>query len=237
MKILIIEDDLIITESIRATLEDFGYHNIYNAPSYSGALNIIKEELPDFAIIDIKLVGKKDGIDLAHTISKQYNIPFIFLTGNTEKEALNIAKLSDPYAILIKPFNPDELYAAVNLAIHKHAKVLQASIAKQKTTQIGVYVKTDSKYILIKYSDITYIKSDTIHVKVYTIGNQTYTTRSSISSFSLKLDDNFIRVHRSFIVNSSFISSVNSTHITILSQYIPLGKKYKDHVFNLLNIF
>ncbi len=236
MKIIIVEDEFLILEDLKSVLEDFGYNHIITASSFSNALTLFQEHEPDFAIIDIGLVGKKNGIDIANVIISKYNIPFIYLTGNTDKNMLNLAKLSNPYAILLKPFQPEEIRIAIDLATHKHAQHLLKT--KQPNTQIsGVYIKVDDGYKQIFFDDILYIKSSTVYIKIYTTYGKIYTIRFSISDFYMKLNQSiFMRIHRSYIVNEKYINKINQTNITVQNQYIPIGKKYKDQLFNVLNI-
>ena len=236
MKILIIEDELLIVELLMSMLEDFGYSLLYSAPSYSKGLLLLEEIKPDFVLIDIGLIGNKNGIDFANNFVSKYDIPFIYITGDTKKETLNLAKLSNPYAILIKPIDPDELYISIDLALYKHSKL---SIYKKQlnSAETGVYIKDGDSYIHIDYEDILYIKSQSVNVKIITNKDKIYTTRISISELYAKLNQSFFfRVHRSYIVNVKCIERIQSMSLTIKNQYIPIGKKYKDDLFHQLNI-
>lgn len=236
MKILIIEDELLIIELLKSILEDLGYSLIYSATSYSKALLLLEDVKPNFVLIDIGLLGKKNGIDFANNIVKNYNIPFIYITGKTKKEILNLAKLSDPYAILIKPIDPDELSIAIDLALYKHSKQVIRNY-QTSNIQTGVYIKDVGSYIHIKYDDILYVKSKSVYIEIFTNTTKTYTSRMAISEFNAKLDQQyFIRIHRSYIVNIKHIQKIHTTSVIIENQYIPIGKKYKDQLFNQLNI-
>ena len=236
MKILIIEDELLIIELLKSILEDLGYTLIFSATSYSKALLLLEDIKPDFILIDISLLGQKTGIDFANNIVKRYQIPFIYITGNTKKETLNLAKLSDPYAILIKPIDPDELSIAIDLALFKHSKKTQYN-HQTNPTQNGVYIKEEDAYIRIKYKDILYIRSQSVYIKIFTCEDKVYTNRMAISEFKAKLNPNiFKRVHRSYVVNMQHVNKIQTSNLIINDQYIPIGKKYKEQLFNQLNI-
>ena len=81
------------------------------------ALVMIDEEQPDILLLDINLNDKKDGIDLAEKVNERFRIPFIFLTAYGDKATIDRAKKMRPNAYLIKPYNKDELFAAVELAM------------------------------------------------------------------------------------------------------------------------
>ena len=85
IKIGVVEDELIIADSICSTLRQLGYDTTEPATSYTEALSMIENEKPDLMLLDINLAGSKDGIQLAAEIKARYDLPFIFLTANTKK--------------------------------------------------------------------------------------------------------------------------------------------------------
>jgi len=78
LKIGIIENNLLIAESIIVTLQQMGYQTTPAASNYTDAIKMIETETPDLLLVDIMLDGDKDGIDLAATVNKDYGLPFIF---------------------------------------------------------------------------------------------------------------------------------------------------------------
>jgi DNA-binding NarL/FixJ family response regulator len=84
IKILVIEDEIIIADHLCDILNELGYECFEPAINYTEAIDSLKTNQPDVAIIDIQLGGKKTGIDLAEYINENYNFPFIFLTSNSD---------------------------------------------------------------------------------------------------------------------------------------------------------
>lgn len=91
IKVLIVEDEVIIADNIRDTLKNLDYNVFEPAINFTEAIETIKSEKPDIAILDVQLSDKKTGIDLAKVISEQYNFPFIFLTSNSDDSILNLS--------------------------------------------------------------------------------------------------------------------------------------------------
>ncbi|HCQ15518.1 MAG TPA: DNA-binding response regulator, partial [Cryomorphaceae bacterium] len=79
VRILIVENEAVIAMNIFDILEDLGYDVLEPATTYVEALDMLKSDQPDLAILDIRLSGTKTGIDLAHHINDEYELPFIFL--------------------------------------------------------------------------------------------------------------------------------------------------------------
>ncbi|MCK9152339.1 PAS domain S-box protein [Methanobacterium alcaliphilum] len=117
-KILIVEDDAIESLDLRRRLESLGYEVPYVASRGHEAIDKTKEIMPDLVLMDISLKGDMDGIDAAEEIIK-YNIPIIYLTAHSDEATVKKAKHTQPYGYLIKPYDPNELKYALELAIYK----------------------------------------------------------------------------------------------------------------------
>ena len=121
-KILIVEDEPIIAQNIAAYLNNNDFTVSGIAFDYDEALQQLKNNLPDAALIDINLDSASDGIELAAFINKLAPIPFLFLTSYADKDTLERAKKVEPWGYIVKPFNEKTLAAALEIAIHNFAK-------------------------------------------------------------------------------------------------------------------
>lgn len=114
-KILIVEDERVVAMNISKTLENEGYETIDICASYNASIKVLEKKEVDLVLIDIYLKGKKDGIDLAKEINRNYKLPFIFISKNENKAKAYEAIETEPITYLSKPFSDIELLAAVNL--------------------------------------------------------------------------------------------------------------------------
>ena len=96
LRVLIVEDEFIIANNLKLMLEDLGYHPLEPAMGKQEAIEMLKNNEVDLAILDINLSGKHEGIEIAKEINEKSHIPFIFLTSNADKETINEAKLTKP---------------------------------------------------------------------------------------------------------------------------------------------
>lgn len=119
-KVLIVEDDPVISHDIELLLQNHGYEVSGIAYNAVQALDILAKREIEFAILDIHLGSGDSGIDVAHIIHKKYKIPYIFLTSFSDKATLQSAIEEGPYGYLVKPFQEDTLISTVSLAIHNH---------------------------------------------------------------------------------------------------------------------
>jgi len=118
--IFIVEDETIVAKNIEKHLLNSGYKVAGSATTAEEAVAKISSLKPDLVLMDIKLKGKKDGIEAADEIRKNFRLPVIFLTSYTDEETFQRAKITDPFGYLIKPFDIKELNRTVEIALYKN---------------------------------------------------------------------------------------------------------------------
>jgi len=235
VKIAVVEDEKIFADLLRYSLDKLGYYPLKPVASYDEAISTIENEKPDIAMLDIQLMGEKDGIDLAWKIKKDYNIPFIFLTSNADKLTIDRAKKLNPPAFLIKPFNEKELYTSIELALYNNVQD-QNSKKNNFVIKEALFIKQNNTFYKVKFDDILFIKSDHIYIEINTINNQKYLVRDSLNEYINKLTKNFMRVQRSYIINLNYLHTLNNKFVDINDNKIPIGKNYRDKLMNRVNI-
>ncbi|WP_321506161.1 response regulator [uncultured Methanoregula sp.] len=119
-RILIVDDDPIITKLISIMLQKKGYHVVGVVASGEESILRAAELNPDLVIMDVSLAGEMDGLDAAHYIFQLFQYPIIFITAMSEEELFERAKYSQPYGIIFKPFTMLEISTNVDLAIYNH---------------------------------------------------------------------------------------------------------------------
>ena len=155
-KILIVEDDAIEAMDIRINLENMGYDVSGVASSGEEAFQKISENIPDLVLIDIIIKGKLDGVEVAKKIKDEYDLPFIYLTSNSEEKTLEKAKLTEPFGYVIKPFEVTELKYNIEIGLYKHKmeKKLEGRLQYFKNVfdnaPIGIFHSTiEGKFIRV----------------------------------------------------------------------------------------
>lgn len=118
--ILIVEDESILALGMECSLEEFGYEVSGIETNYDGAIDHVKENMPDLVIMDINLKGEKTGIDAAKSIWSEFKIPVVFLTSYSSEKMIKEAIQAEPYGYLLKPYREKELKATIETALYKH---------------------------------------------------------------------------------------------------------------------
>lgn len=116
-KVMVVEDEGIVSIDIRNILQQLGYHVAESAFSGEEALEKIESDFPDLILMDIGLKGELDGIEVARIVHENFKIPVIFVTGFADETTIKRAKAVKPVGYLIKPINEEELESALVKAL------------------------------------------------------------------------------------------------------------------------
>lgn len=230
VKIVVVEDEVIIADHLCETLEILGYKTFEPAISYTEGKELIDEVKPDIVILDIQLSGKKDGIDLAHYVRENHDIPFIFLTSFADSATLERAKQVNPPAYLIKPFNKEELYTSIEIALFNYQKTRKLEVKRKDF----VFVKQKQLFVKIFFKDILFLKSDHVYTEIFTVNNEKYIIRESLGEYANQLNEDFVRVHRSFVVNFQHITKVEANQLWVNEFEVPISKQHRNDILEKL---
>lgn len=118
-KVLIVEDEVIIALYIKKQLESLGYTITDLVSSSEEALSSFIQNTPDIIIMDVKIEGDLNGIEVVLEIRKTSKIPVIFLTGNSDNKTIKMIERLENYFLLVKPVTKEELSLALNSIIIK----------------------------------------------------------------------------------------------------------------------
>ena len=114
-RVFIVEDDFLIAEYLRALCRENGQDVVGNAAEANTALTRIDELRPDFVLMDVRLKGERDGVDIALAIHERHpRTRVVFITGSSEPSTLERIDEDHPYRVLIKPIDPEELFVALS---------------------------------------------------------------------------------------------------------------------------
>jgi len=247
IKVLVIEDESIVSKDIQNSLKKLGYIVVGSAATGERAIELADELKPDIVLMDIMLKGEMNGIEAADIIRKNLRIPIIFLTAYTDDATLSKAKITEPFGYIIKPFKEIDLHTNIEMAIYKHSKEIEVlkeidslhSIVENKEVNNldSIFIKANSKLIKVNKTNIYYIEALKDYVVIHTKDTR-YTIHSTMKDIEIKMGlDDFIRVHRSFIVRLDKIASIDFPNLFLEDEkkMIPIGGSYRDELTSRIN--
>jgi DNA-binding LytR/AlgR family response regulator len=236
IKILAVEDDPIYAESLEFVVNELGYELIGIVDNAAATLQAIQLTTPDLILMDIHINDSVNGIELAAKINSNKRIPIIFVTAFKDKETFKKAKLTSPKAYVIKPYEASSLQAAIELAIFNEP-VENAVGLQSSSTPDTFYLKDNSRLIKIKLSDIVIVEVDEKYCFIVTTQKK-HIVNARLKDILQKLPpDDFVQVHRSYVVRKNAIDEVNVGEQTlkVMDKTIPIGKSYKEQLLATLN--
>jgi PAS domain S-box-containing protein len=120
-RILVVEDEPELAAEVDQTLVELGYDVVGRAARSDEAIERTEERKPDLLLMDIRLRGKRDGIETAAEIRDRFRLPVVFMSAHTDEATLGRARRSSPYGYVVKPFTLGELWTAIEIALERHA--------------------------------------------------------------------------------------------------------------------
>ncbi len=143
-RILIVEDEMIISMEIKQKLTEMGYTVVGQAISGESAIQKAGTVRPDLVLMDIRLKGEMDGITAGKRIIELYDLPIIFLTAHSDKATLERAVAISPSGYLLKPFKERELMTNIEMSLHKHRirRKVREETLPEGTALIGSEIAT-----------------------------------------------------------------------------------------------
>lgn len=219
--ILLVEDDFLNRRLSKKALLEQNY-SVLEAKNAKEALDILKKETIDLAILDINLgENEQDGISLGQLIQDKYAVPFIYLTAFETSEIIERAVSTVPYSYLIKPFKHVDLLTSVAIAIKQFGKKYVPKIA----------VKDNDFTVELSVDSINYIESEGNYLFFHT-DEKVYKLRMTVKQVLEQLSENtFIQVHRAYVINKTKIEKFNQKSVIIHNTEIPVSKNFVDESF------
>jgi two-component system cell cycle sensor histidine kinase/response regulator CckA len=123
--ILVVEDEGIVAMDLQQRLSGMGYSVPAVAASREEALRKAAEMRPDLVLMDIRLKGYVDGVEIAGTIREMLDVPHVFLTAYSDPATLARAKVTEPFGYIVKPFDDATLRRTIEMALYRRDKERQ----------------------------------------------------------------------------------------------------------------
>jgi DNA-binding LytR/AlgR family response regulator len=250
IKILIVEDEMIIAEHLTMLLESMDYVVVGSAIDYNEAIELLETESPDLVLLDISLGGKKDGVNVAETINERFKLPIIFTTSHSDEATIERAKKVNPANYLLKPFQKEQLFTAIEIALFNWKKPVETETSDSSPEidqeeahnasgfiiKDALFLKEKFKYTKVQISEIKWIKADGNYLELH-LADRREIIRTSLTAFLLRLDrQEFFRTHKSYAVNLDHLTKFEPTSVTISATEIPLSKTASGELLRLLEI-
>lgn len=222
LKILIVEDEVFIAEHLMHIILKYYPFTIKQAYSIELAIDQIEDFQPDLVLLDIRLDKGVEGIQIAEMLQKTYFIPFIFITSFTDEQIMQQALTTKPLGFMSKPYKEADIKAIIQIAIDQ-------IITKEKNWLV---VRENAKTTKVELDKVLFLMSDVNYIHIHTESKK-YLVRKSLDWFLINTQKpNFIRIHRSYVVNCNKITSFSIDTVKINQYELPVSRIHKPSLQN-----
>jgi len=219
-EILIVEDDYDLAMNMKEQIIRLGFtiSSVFN--NATEALGYLEIHSVHLLIVDININGPIDGIEFVKMVNLKWNSPVIFSTAYIEGDFFNRALATNPWGYLVKPYKMVDLKTTLMLAFNRIDRTNMDVI-----DNISFFEVRDKGFVVfLKSTDIIMAQSDGLYTKIFT-SYKTYVIPGILKNVEEKLpNDHFLRVHKSFLINTNFISSFNGKFINVGDFTVPLRR-------------
>ena len=229
MTVLIVEDEVLIADTISRYLTQDGHEVVGIAADYTEAVHLYDAHTPDMTLLDIRLKGSRTGIEVAEYIRQHSEArPYIFLTSQIDRQSIDRAKATLPSGYLTKPIQKHSLYSTIAVAHYQYVQARAATPSIQVTAE-GVVHR-------VVLSDILYVQAQHVYVALYLRGvHKPLLLRLTLYEVEGMLPPTeFVQVHRSFIVQLRHVTGWNNTQLYLDTHMIPLSRSRRKSILEQL---
>ncbi len=233
-KCLIVDDEPLARDLIRGHVEKLeNFEIVAECGDAMKALNVLREKQVDLIFMDIQM-PQITGIEFLKTLKHQ---PKVIITTAYREYALEGFEL-DVVDYLLKPITFERFLKSVNKFYQTNPDEVQlvgGASAEKVADEPFIYVKENKKIVKVYLSEIRYIEGLSEYVQIYT-DKRKIITKTSMTQMEEKLsNENFLRIHKSYIVSISKIEAFTANTIEINGKELPIGRSFKNAVLNVLN--
>lgn len=232
IKVLVVEDSALIAEDIAFKLGKHHFEVVDIFDRGEDALEYLRTHEPDLVLLDIKLAGALDGISTGYMIQKTYSFPIIYLSDLADAETLHRAKQTRPANYLTKPFNEADLVRAIELAFSNHAFQQPAAAGNKQPGHI--FVKSENTFVRIDLDDILFLHADRSYCNIVTTEKSYMQTLNMNRVFEQIQNEDFIRIHRSYVVNVRKVVSLEGNMVRVGTHSLEMSKSFRDDLISRL---
>ena len=229
---LIVDDEPLARELIRGhVLKLENFEIVAECDNAMKAMEALRNHNVDLMFLDIKM-PQMTGIDFLKTLRRP---PKVIITTAFSQYALDGFEL-DVVDYLMKPVTFERFFKSVNKYFQSgNSESVEVDGGKGTTEDAFIYVKENKKVIKIYMKEIHFIEGLNEYIRIHT-DNRRVVVKSSLQGIESKLpQEQFIRIHKSYIVSIPRIRAFNATTIELENAKLRIGRNYKNQVFSALH--
>lgn len=232
--IYIVEDEELYANQLEILVDELGYELVGVSDNSDVARKEITDKNPDLVLMDVKINGSMNGIDLASTLHP--SIAVIFITSFGDEATFNRAKQVKPHAYITKPFDAENLQRSIELAIGSLSR--ESSWEEDVMFEKCLFIKNRHRLEKVNMNEILYLEVENRYSTVYTKGGKKHVLRMGLGEVQEKLTgSSFMRIHRKYTINLAEVTAIDTKDNMILlgATELPISRIHKEELLQKLD--
>ena len=240
LRVLVVEDSPVQARLLSTCLLQLGLPLLGPASTATAALGLCAASWPALAVIDLSLADGSDGVALAQELQQAGPLPLIFVSATDDAALLTRAKALQPLAILPKPFTITSLRRMVELGLYGQARTplnWQPNSEAEPVASPWLFVRERDMLVRLAIADIVCVHTEQKHAVLTMASGRRHSVRTPLAELLGSLPVTFTQVHRSWILNISYLEYVDPmAGIIRLAGGVeaPLGRTYREDLLRRL---
>ncbi|QEM10688.1 LytR/AlgR family response regulator transcription factor [Mucilaginibacter rubeus] len=229
IRCLLVDDEPLAITLLQNHITRFDFLEVTaTCPNALKAFETLKSKDVDLMFLDVRM-PVIDGIEFLKMLR---NPPRVIITTAYRDYAIDGYDL-DIVDYLLKPITFERFFKAIERYLRYASQPAQPLVSSDAAPE-NIVLKSGYRNVKVNVADILYMESVKDYVKVYTL-DATIVTKYKISDMESDLaSKNFLRIHRSFIVNQQHITAFSASDVELGKKELPIGESYKEHVIRIL---
>lgn len=216
IKILIVDDDVLITETLKDYLLQLGYRQIKMVHKKEEAFSILPLWKPHIALLDIRMEQKYDGLEIGTRFRNEFNIPFMYVTAHADMETTSRILTTKPDGYITKPIRINELMVNLSMVIERFKEEQGVSLA----------IKNGYGTEFIQLNELVYLKAEGNYVEIC-LETRKILVRNTLEQLIAEINnDQIVRIHRSYAVNQAKVKKQSSTEVFVQQISLPISRSF-----------
>lgn len=233
MKCLIVDDDPLVCDMIShfASKVDFVEYTL-QCQNGVDALNLLSTQSFDLVFLDIEM-PEISGVELLKNLKTSIPVVVITSTPDFALESYNYHVVD----YLLKPVTYARFYQAIQKVRQRSATAPKPEEAKPKDKlfQDEIFIKDGHDFVKLTLKDVLYLEAMSNYVSFRTT-TRAYLSLTSMQKMEESLPDNFVRIHRSYMVNIHKVDKIEAGNVLIGDKYLPISGSYREKLLQKLNL-
>ena len=242
LRIIIVDQSTSDARQLQSMMKINGYNNVEVYNQFESTFLYLRNRLPDLVLLGMSFHVKGDGISLGEKIINELDIPVVFIAESLIDSLVDDALILNPYGYLIKPFQPVLLKITIELAIQRYKERLKNQIhyakslptLRRKVDPDIVFFKVEYKLKKVNLREVIFCKAMQNYVELQFEHDKITVHQTFKLIRSILPQDDFIKVHRSYIVRIDRILEISERELLLKKNgepiTVPVSKSFRDNL-------